>query len=179
MKELSLKVTSMMRGNRAMAKSYLLLIPLLVLSSPASSQQSKRTSYSCVAEFAGGGWYNTFTEHWQGSSINLDSDISKFNFTVTYLGSHIDKRLSFRRQFDDYNVSITLSGSKHSVDCKENDNSKVVSTQFGIIKCNAVFDFVYNTTTRRFVLVSAYGYLRGSNDDTPYISGGTCTKIGE
>ena len=151
-------------------------ITQLILATAAHSQ-SMTTSYSCVAEFAGGGSYNSFTKHWEGSSINLNSDSSQFILRVTHLGSRIDKKLSFPRQFDNYNVSITLSGSKYSLDCKENDNSKVVSTQFGIIKCNAVFDFVYNTATGRFVQVSAFGYVRGSNDDTPYISGGTCTKI--
>jgi hypothetical protein len=164
----------------AMAKSYRMwgaVVPLLLLSSPAYSQ-SKSTSYSCVAEFAGGGSYNSFTKHWEGGSINLNSDSSQFILRVTHLGSRIDKRLSFPRQFDNYNVSITLLGSKYSLDCKANDNSKIVSTQFGIIKCNAVFDFVYNTGIGRFVQVSTFGYVRGSNDDTPYIFGGTCTKIG-
>jgi len=143
---------------------------LLVSTTVAYSQQSKSTSYHCVAEFAGDGWYNFATKQTERRSFGTKDDNSQFILRKTFIN-----------QANDYNVSITPWGSNGPVDCRGSDGSKTVTVAFGVLMCSTspVQMYVFNPFTNRFFHIYTAGYISGldNNDDTPYMAGGTCTKI--
>jgi hypothetical protein len=181
-----------------MARSYQMygvMVPLFLLSSLANAQY-KNGSYYCVVEWIGGGWYDARTKHWEGSKFNpnSDSDVSKFILKVTFNGRHTEQVKEplgdiKQEQFDDYNVTIKGSDSSIPLDCRAGfdkglvwyNRSKVISTRSGynILRCNIVYDYVFNLNTNRFLQISTNGFIsrRDNNEDTPSINGGTCTKI--
>jgi hypothetical protein len=57
---------------------YTALVPLLLLSPTAYSQQSKNAAYDCVMEWVGGGKYNSATKLWEGSGFTTNSMEPKF-----------------------------------------------------------------------------------------------------
>ena len=148
----------------------LIVVSLLASTTPAYSQQSKSTSYSCVEEFAGGGQYNFATKRWEGSSFRTKDDNSKFILRMTF----IDRA-------NDYNISITPWGSNGPADCRGSDGSKIVTAAFGVLICSTspVQVYVVNPFTNRFFHIYTAGYITDldNNGDTPYMAGGTCTKI--
>jgi hypothetical protein len=91
--------------------------------------------------------------------------------------------MTFIDQANDYNVSITITpwGSNAPADCRGSEGSKTVTAAFGVLICSTspVQVYVFNPFTNRFFHIYTAGYIGGldNNDDTPYIAGGTCTKI--
>ena len=146
-------------------------ISLLLLSSPSYSQ-SKNGSYYCVAEWVGGGWFNSPAKRWEGRSFRPTSKfVIKMKFDRTDL------------LFDRYDVTIIPSGSNEIRNCWSGSQIEVaLLTDY--IKCEVHLPptgYIFNLRTNRFVTTYEGGYTFGddNNDDTPTIEGGTCTKIGE
>jgi hypothetical protein len=129
---------------------YIVPITLLLLLSPAYSQQSKNASYYCVVDLTGDRWYSAKDQH--------------FALKMTFIGQH-----NSAPQFDDYYVFITPSGSNVPIECRGQNRSKIVSAEFDTIRCNALnIYYVFNQKRNRF-----WRLLLDWN------SSGTCTKIGE
>jgi hypothetical protein len=167
-----------------MNRSHLLLVPLLLLSSPAYSQQSKNASYSCAVEWMGGGWYNSSTKRWQGNAFKPSSlgGYSTFVLTMKYSGTRPVMTFKKTENLDDYNVFITPSDSPFPRDCQGDNESGIVTMRLGSFRCSAaVSDYIFDQNTNRFLQISAVGYFTGqdSNDNIPFVAGGTCTKTGE
>jgi hypothetical protein len=168
-----------------MIRYALTLAPLLLLSSTAfSQQQSKTASYYCDAEWAAGAWFSSATKRWEGSGFNPDSFNFKFILKVKFLTTRNGIQLlgrpeQYGLEQHDYNVTITPSGSRWSFDCLAGKASALVTSHFGRIECGAVrYDYVFSFDSNEFLQVYTGGYLTGkdSKDDTPSISGGTCTE---
>jgi hypothetical protein len=164
-----------------MSRLYKVIVPLVLLASPALAQ-SKSTSYSCAVEWVGGGSYNSSTKRWEGNGFKPTSlgEYSKFVIRMQF----VERRpvLTFRKteNLDDYRVSITPSGSPFPRDCDGNNDSGLVTMRLGTIRCSAAAgDYIFDQNTNRFLQVSAVGYFTGrdSNDELPFVAGGTCTKI--
>ena len=163
-------------------RRYIAVVPLLLLSSTAYSQQSKSASYSCAAEWMGGGWYNSSTKRWEGNGFKPTSlgDYSKFVLTMQFVETRPVLTFKKTENLDDYRVSITPSGSPFPRDCDGNNDSGTVTMRLGSIRCSAAAgDYIFDQKTNRFLQVSATGYFTGqdSNDVIPFVAGGTCTKI--
>ena len=132
-----------------MTRHALILVPLLLSSSPSYSQ-SKNSSYYCAVDLTGDRWYSAKDQ--------------SFVLKMTFIGQH-----NSTSQLDDYYVSITPSGSNVPIECRANNRSKVVSAEFNIIRCHALnIYYVFNQRRNRF-----WRLLLDWN------SSGTCTKIGE
>lgn len=167
-----------------MSRSYLLLPPLLLLSSAAYSQQPKNASYSCAVEWMAGGWYNSSIKRWEGNSFKPDSlgEYAKFVIQMQFVGTRPVLTFKKTEYLDDYNVFITPSGSPFPRDCQGNNDSGIVTMRLGSMRCSAaVYDYIFDQNTNRFLQVSTIGYYTGrdSNDDIPFVAGGTCTKMAE
>src|SRR5258708_6541574 len=167
-----------------MKRSHLLLVPLVLLSSPAYPQQSKNGSYSCVVEWVGGGWYNSSTKRWEGNAFKPTSlgEYSQFVIRMQFVVTRPVLTFKKPEYLDDYNVFITPSGSQFPRDCQGNNDSGIVTMLLDTIRCSAaVYDYIFDQNTNRFLQVSAIGYFTGrdSNDDIPFVAGGTCPKGGE
>ena len=165
-------------------RRYIAVVPLLLLSSTAYSQQSKNASYSCVVEWVGGGWYNSSTKRWEGNAFKPSSlgEYSKFVIRMQFVETRPVLTFKKTEYLDDYNVFITPSGSQFPRDCQGNNDSGIVTMRLSTIRCSAaVSDYIFDQNTNRFLQVSAIGYFTGqdSNDNIPFVAGGTCTKTEE
>ncbi len=152
-----------------------------LISTTAARAESKNTSLYCVAEFAEGAWFNSSIKRWDGSVFRPES---KFIMRATFLRTRTDQTtINYPIQFDDYNVTITESGSDFTIDCYRDGegNSKIVSfNKFSRGQCKTgSMEYVFNLKTNSFLQIYSAGYKRGqdNNNDTPSISGGTCTKM--
>jgi hypothetical protein len=161
------------------------LIPLLLLLSPAYSQ-SRSTSYNCVPEFSGGVRYNSAAKRWEGSVFDPNSAASKFILKLTYLGRH--KEISaLLLDIDEYTVTISQPVDKIPEFCLGYDNSLRIETlgeEHNTIKCvtpSNGYDYIISINSHRFLRAYIYGYTDGVDNDenTPSITGGTCTEINE
>jgi hypothetical protein len=175
---------------------YTALVPLLLLSPTAYSQQSKNAAYDCVMEWAGGGKYNSATKLWEGSGFTTNSMEPKFTLRVSYLGRDATKPTTTTPfQFDDYyNVTITPSGWGTPIECAKDGSNNVYvirnvndgsiafdCTSYSNVGILRHYQYRFNLKSNRF-LRSYPGRYLGDNDnraeiDPPYIAGGTCTKI--
>jgi hypothetical protein len=154
-------------------RGYIAVATLLFLSSTAYSQ-SKGGSYNCVAEWSAGGWYNSASKKWEGSVLNLPALNLQFILKMTFVEMRTDQN------FARFNISITKSGSNIPVYCRAANNPKEVSVSFDRFQCTILSnEFVFDLNTNRFLHTSTFGYVDGkeNNNNTPYIAGGTCTRI--
>jgi hypothetical protein len=83
--------------------------------------------------------------------------------------------------YGDYEISITESGRSFALPCWSLRGEHVGKTdRYKQIDCSAeVRDYRFSFEYKRFLETKVIGYVEGhdSNDDTPSISGGTCTRI--
>jgi hypothetical protein len=125
------------------------ILPLLLLPSSAYSQSTDR-SYYCVADLTGRSWYSVKDQ--------------KFILRMTFSGKH-----ESMPQFDDYSISITPLGSNVPIECRGRNGSKIVSSEFDIIRCRARgIDYIFNQRRNHF-----WRFLLDWN------SSGTCTNLEE
>jgi hypothetical protein len=123
----------------------------------AFGQESDR-AYYCVVEASGGIHYNEATKKWEGIGF-YDPAGWFYKFVL---------RVKVNEQV------ITYSATNISEQCI----SDGVSRDF--IECSAGWmEYTFNLSTNRFLAVYKLGYTNGvnNNSNTPFVSGGTCTKI--
>jgi hypothetical protein len=157
---------------------YIAFVPLLLLSSTAYSQQPE-TTYNCVTEFAGAGWYNSTAKRWEGGALNPRST-GDFNLRMTFIGRHNTGDINIPPfDFEYYNVFIEQL--RYVQSCVGSDGKPIVIMGSNrIITCFAPYYlYSFNPKTNRFLKSTLYGFIDGddSNVNQPYIAGGTCTKV--
>jgi hypothetical protein len=151
--------------------SRILLLPLMATMTFAVSfaQQSKEGSYSCAAVSSGGIFYNNRTKKWEGTGFRA---LSKFVFKITYVRTTTG--------VDEYAVTITPDGSNDALSCTADRMPLVQIDELDFLICRTkFFSYKFNLKAGRFVEAYLMGYVNGqdSNDDTPVVSAGVCTKI--
>jgi hypothetical protein len=177
-------------------KWYTAIVPFLLLSSTAYSQQPKNASYDCVMEWAGGGKYNSVTKLWEGTGFDANSMEPQFTLRVTYLGRDATKSaMPAPFQIDDYyNITITTARWGMPIECSKDGSNNVyvirnVSDGSIAFECTSwsnvgilrPYQYHFNLRSNRFLRIYAGRYLPGNDNregsDPPYIAGGTCTKV--
>jgi hypothetical protein len=165
-----------------MTRHAITLVPFLLLSSTAHSQQQSNTAtYYCGAEWAGGGRFNSATGRWEGIGFNPNSLDYKFILKVRRVRNALDALGQLLGpEYASYNITITPSGVNPTVDCLAGAYpSQVVIARLGRIKCDTeLYEYAFSLDFNRFLQVYTGAYLNsnGSKDDTPSISGGTCAQ---
>ena len=137
--------------------------------SASLAQQPNEGAYSCAAEFSGGIVYNHQTKKWEGSSFR---PLSKFTLKLKYVRTEANG--------DEYAVTITSSGRNDALPCISYRTQLAQIDEFGYLVCRTkFFNYKFNLKAGRFVEAYLMGYINGldTNDDTPMLSGGACTKI--
>jgi hypothetical protein len=133
------------KGVGAMKRLVIGIALLVLLSSPASSQQSKDASYSCITELAGSGWYNPSTNRWEGGSVNPNSvGIPRFVLKITFIGERAYETVTGQREIEYYNVVIMPSRAAFKVACyviSGVDRLNQVSLVSDTLKCNGYLNF--------------------------------------
>ena len=150
----------------------ILLLPFMVTMTFAVSfaqQQSKDGIYSCAAETSGGIFYNNQTKKWEGTGFR---PLSKFVLSVKYVRTTTD--------VDEYAVTVMPDGSGDALACTADRTPLVQFDELDFLVCRTRFyNYKFNLKAGRFVEAYLMGYVNGqdTNDDTPVLSGGVCTKI--
>jgi hypothetical protein len=140
--------------------------------------QSKDAAYYCVAEFAGGLAYDAGTKKWQGASFRTDN---KFVMRMKYVGSR-GQGSGLTGSLTEYMVTITQAGDSYAAPCTDDGSyeaKSVLSSNTWVFCNSSLADYKFNLKANRFLSVYALGYVDGTdnNDNTPAMTGGTCTKI--
>ena len=130
-------------------------------------------SYYCVEEEAGGLAYDTGRKHWIGTSFN---STDRFVLTMSYLHPAApDPTLG-----EVYKATLTPAGTSTPNECIGYSYPKDTLVMLGLLNCGAIAgDFTFNFDSHRYLKTYSHGYVSGTdnNDDTPFVAGGTCTKI--
>ena len=142
----------------------------LALVQPAFSQ-SKDGAYYCVVEMSAGLAFDG--AKWSAAALRVDQ---KFVLRMKYGGSRIEEG----KQVSDYDITITDAGTDFDRPCSSNQKMVTIHDDDGGFRCGTITeDFVVNIKTLRFLRIYPLGYVSGqdNNDNTPSVSGGTCTTI--
>jgi hypothetical protein len=134
------------------------------------------SSYFCAEDFVGGLSYDVSQKKWGTAKFRPEA---KFVLRLKYIRSWIKDD----ENVDDYNVIITHLGSTYNAECLDFSQSQhevVSDRKYTNLRCRAnESDYIFNLKNSRFLSVYPVGYVEGedNNDNTPHVSGGTCTKM--
>lgn len=175
------------------AKSALVLIFIVAFSSAARSQTNGNVAYFCTAEAAGGLAYSKTEKKWVGVGFHArHSFILRMKFL---LETHLKDETR-----SSYQVTITEFGKNVGSKCKSRsgDEEVDVGTRVQAVLCNMDSSEGYriNLKNNRYLRVFPFGYYTvgagkfvgevgdmkiipdtDEDSDTPFVEGGTCTKI--
>lgn len=144
-----------------------------------------QTPYLCATEFAGGLGFDPVRKRWRGSALVTSEKDNKFFIGVKLLRNRSEPLpyIGGEVRFVDYLVTITAWGANNAIGCygPEANENRTVSLKEGDmeIKCRSeLTEYVFNLKTNRFLAAYFGGYTDGNDnqDNTPGMSGGTCTK---
>jgi hypothetical protein len=150
---------------------------LLLVASIATAEQRRDGSYLCVEEAAGGLFYNANSNKWEGATFRPSG---KFILRLKFVQSRTEilggvGGMSI--SVDDYQV--TKEGGDSAVPC-DRAHKKTAGLYDGVLICDATLhSYKFDFQTNRFLRAYLVGFIDGkdSNDNTPHVAGGTCTKI--
>lgn len=144
----------------------------------AKAQLGEDASYFCVVEAVGGLAFDERTKKWVGSTFRPDK---KFVLRLKRHRTRVQKATFGEDTVHDYNVTLTVAGSNSPSNCGNYPDKHVTVNELGWVVCKGLGlnEYRFNLKTNRFLSAYLLGYIDGAdnNDDTPNISGGTCTKI--
>jgi len=133
------------------------------------AQQPNEGEYYCAAESSGGIVYNERMKKWEGTNFR---PFSKFTLKFKYVRTTPNG--------DEYAVTITPEGKSDVLQCYPYRTQFPQFDEFGYLICRTdFFNYKFNLKAGRFVEAYLMGYINGrdTNEDTPMLSAGTCTKI--
>jgi hypothetical protein len=156
-----------------------------ILSSISWAEDSEDASYFCTRQMAAGLAYNSSLKKWEGVVLPSEGSFSKFTLRMKFLGDRVQRNiLNENEEVMDYEVTITEAETNNAFSCRSvgtGIHSKIVIVgEDDIVVCSARnYNYILNRENNRFVSVYLHGYVDGidSNENTPMVSGGTCTKI--
>lgn len=156
-----------------------------ILSPIAWAEDSEDASYFCTREMAAGLAYNSSLEKWEGVKLPSGGSFSRFIFRMKFLGDRVQRNsLDENEDVNDYEVTVTEAETNTAFSCRSAGtgiHSKIVVVgEDDNVVCSARnYNYTLNRENNRFVSVYLHGYVDGvdSNENTPMVSGGTCTKI--
>jgi hypothetical protein len=165
------------------AVSYAIAMSVIVASGPSASNAMapKDASYFCTVEFVGGIAFNQTLKRWDSAKFRPER---KFVLKLKYLTTRTQKDLFGKDEtVTDFNVTLTEAGSNSPLPCLKtgDDWSAIVPIlQYDFVSCTSgLSEHSFNLKKNRFLASYMFGFIDGSdnNDNTPSVSGGTCTKI--
>ena len=163
--------------------AYLAALLLFLGSVLAEAQVApKDGSYLCVVEVSAGLRYNERTKKWESATFR---PTTKFTMRMKSLRSITRKDFIGNDQpVHVFDVTTTKAGSSKELPCEkpgEPIEPVVIGGDDVGFDCLGadLQEYRFNLKTDRFLTAYMGGYVDGanSNADTPYINGGTCTKI--
>lgn len=149
----------------------------LVYSPPAHSEQAYDGNYFCTEEMAGGLAWDKAKKRWRNALFQTSS-----RFVVSLKRKGTKKALlSKEEDRPTFAVNMRKHGDKNSQTCVGDDHLPEVTVYSGgFLFCqSALTRYAFNLQNLRFTSSYQYGYIDGkdNNDNTPSMTGGTCSKI--
>jgi len=138
---------------------------IAVLLSTSAYAQLKEGSFACIEEWSAGGKFSPSKKRWEGVIFQ-----DKKEFVVKLTRTHIDA----------YTITITKTGYRTPSACAWGDYSEMAISDNNTTGCKLdSTEYRFHLETLKFITLDREGFLDGKNnhDETPYIAGGTCTKI--
>jgi hypothetical protein len=152
---------------------------LLAFVQPAFAQP-KDAAYYCITEMSAGLTFDKTIKRWATIEFRPDR---KFVIRMKFIGWRNQKNDTGKDQgVSDYNIALIDAGTTFPNPCLNSSDQETVTIRdnVGEFRCRVnLTDVIVNLKTLRFLSMYPYGYVdsRDINEDNPYVSGGTCTKI--
>jgi hypothetical protein len=148
----------------------------LALPAATQAQEPRDTAYRCTEEFSGGLAFDAANDRWRGNTFRV---AEKFSLQMTFMGSSVRKTTAGEnRRVSEFDVYIADATGRNPQPCFGGEG-RPVGVEFGQLACKrGLYDYKFNLTTNRFLYSYTVGYLdgRNNNENTPHITGGTCTR---
>jgi hypothetical protein len=132
-------------------------------------------AYYCTEKFSGGVRYDSALNQWQGAIFKPGE-----NFVVKLSQTKSSPEVDPKYQDRYYLVTITVEG-RSSNGCRLDGRPPFVDDD-GVLRCEVLAGlhiYTFNFDNHRFITIYTAGYVDGSNNDTPHVAGGLCTKISQ
>ncbi len=163
-------------------RSILVCVISFVVIAPALARfEMKDMSFFCTAEISAGLSFDKIQKKWVSKTFNADQ---KFVMRMKYLQTRTVKNaIGSDESAIDFNVTITKSGRNFASPCTYSgwgDKQEPVTVNnldvFGCI--SSLSRYLVNSSTNKFLETYTGEYVhRDDGGDTPYVTGGTCTRI--
>jgi len=148
----------------------------LLMPSMALGLERRDGAYYCTAKFAGGVAYDNTLQQWRGGPFN-----ARENFVLKLSQTKPPPEEQDPNYQDRYYfVTITVEG-RSSNGCRANYKPPLLDDD-GLLRCEVLGGlhiYIFNFDNHRFITIYTAGYVDGSNNDTPNVTGGLCTKISQ
>jgi hypothetical protein len=153
------------------------LASILTLIGVLAHAEPQNVSYFCSADATAALKYDPSTGKWAGAQLRADA---RFTLKLVFNRSYTRKFTYAEEQVDEYLANvIPLSGN--AVPCltvTDTDAVNSVAIVKGAFRCSTMTQqYEFNIDKNRYFKTYNFGYINGSNDDIPTITGGTCIKI--
>lgn len=157
-----------------------LAIAIVLVSSPAAALPAKDASYYCNAVASGGIFYNTGTAQWEPTRFKPDR---KFVLKLRFLAQRQQKDLFDQLEtVGDFEVTMTDAGTSRALPCanlKDFTPTNSIGKENWLVCVSSLSEYRFDLNANRFLGAYLQGYVNGkdTNDDTPAVTAGVCTKI--
>ncbi len=123
--------------------------------------------------------YNANSKRWEGVSFKPGK---AFVLRMKFVAERQEKVITKEETVQDFETTLTEAGTSQPRPCYNLKTFKTVTTvnSFNSLACNSSFtEYRFDFDSNRFIGAYLVGYVGGedTNKDTPYVTGGTCTKI--
>jgi hypothetical protein len=146
----------------------------------SAQQPVKDGAYFCTVEFSGGLAYNQTTKRWQSTTFRPDR---KFVVRLKFIGTKQEELVpgvNVKVTVSSYDITITPAGMPNAMPCLSEDGGDAQMLDGPHVEClTGAMEYRFNFQNNRFLQAYMVGYVEGKDEgeDTPSMSGGTCTRI--
>jgi hypothetical protein len=157
-------------------------LSLLVLAMPSMALGLERRdgAYYCTEKFSGGVRYDNTLNQWHGATFKADENfVVKLSQTKPPPEEQDDPDARDRYYF--VTIAVEKEG-RSSRPCVINNYKPPFIDTEGLLRCEVMGGleiYIFNFNNHRFIEIYIAGYVDGSNNDTPHVAGGLCTKISQ
>lgn len=156
----------------------LALASALAIIAGLAHAEPQNVSYFCSANAAAGLKYDASTGSWAGAALHADA---KFILKLVFNRTYSRKFTYAEEQVEEYVASVTPFNAANAVPCltvSDTDAVNSVAMVNGAFRCSTMTQqYEFNITKNRYFNSYNFGYINGSNDDMPTMTGGTCVKL--
>ena len=157
-----------------------------VLIACAAFSETLDAKYFCTAESSDGLAYDAALQQWVGTAFKpTHKFVLRLKLVRTRTPTGTERSRIIGDTIGDYEVAITDAGEKVAIPCwsnaafKAGDGTVPIDGRRWLFCETSVGNYQLNLNNNRYLEVYPIGYADGqeNNDNTPYVEGGTCTKI--